>query len=253
MALVTFAALSYLFSVNIIIDIGNTLTKLAVCERGNVVERIVLAGFDLSLIWSFIGQYPQVRKGIVSNVSNNIKWDSFDFPFLELDSKTPLPFKNAYETPETLGKDRIALAAAASLLYPKENCLIIDAGTCITYDFIDKENIYHGGGISPGLQMRLNALHHFTARLPQVPYRPGFALVGKSTDESILSGVAGGIKREVKATIEEYKERYRSVTAIITGGDAFLFEDLTKSSIFAPPDFLLTGLNHILEYNAERL
>src|SRR5690606_36722415 len=129
----------------------------------------------------------------------------------------------------------------------------IDAGTCITFDFVDKEGFYHGGGISPGLHMRYKALHTFTARLPEVTHKTPVPLTGRSTTESIRSGVSGGVKREVAATIEVYQDRYPSLITIITGGDMLLFEDLVKNSIFAAPDFLLNGLNDILEYNAEKL
>ncbi|MGB0176022.1 MAG: type III pantothenate kinase, partial [Owenweeksia sp.] len=191
---------------------------------------------------------------IISNVGEEVEWpQAWKFPFLSLDPNSPMPFENAYKTPKTLGKDRLALAAAAIFSYPSKDCLVIDAGTCVTYDFMDSSGIYHGGGISPGLRMRLQALPHFTSRLPLVEYKEGFDLTGDSTETSILSGTVGGLKREVRGTIEAYQSRYPSMVTVITGGDMNLFDDLLKNSIFAPPDFLITGLNHILDYNAERL
>ncbi|MDZ7847381.1 MAG: type III pantothenate kinase [Owenweeksia sp.] len=165
----------------------------------------------------------------------------------------PLPFKLKYKTPETLGLDRIALAAAAAHDYPGKNCLVIDAGTCLTYDFIDRERNYHGGAIAPGLKMRYQALHHFTARLPLVAHRAEVELIGDSTETSIQAGVAGGIFYEVKATIEAYQMRYPGLITVLTGGDYAAFEGLSKNGIFAAPEFLLHGLNNILEYYAEVL
>tara|TARA_R110002072_G_scaffold143053_3_gene288982 strand:+ start:1838 stop:2557 length:720 start_codon:yes stop_codon:yes gene_type:complete len=239
--------------VNLIFDFGNSLAKIALFRDGQLLEKQTFPTDDLHQIQKALQMLPDVEAAIISNVSKEFKLEQFPFPILDLNAKSPLPFTLNYLSPDTLGIDRIALAAGAQKLYPHKNCLIIDCGTCITYDFLDENSIYHGGGISPGLEMRLKSLAHFTARLPHISKRSDFQLVGKSTEESILSGSIGGFKREVEATIAEYNKRYPSLITIITGGDANQFDYLLKNSIFAAPDFLLTGLNHILEYNAERL
>ncbi len=194
---------------------------------------------------------------IVSTVTNSDLLtelqSNFSFPIYALSVRRPLPFVMKYKTPDTLGLDRVALAAAAYYQYPSQDCLVIDAGTSLTFDFIDRSGNYHGGAISPGLQMRYRALHHFTSRLPLVEHQPLDDFIGRSTRESILSGVANGMIREVKGTIEQYEERFPEVITVITGGDAALFDDLVKNTIFAAPDFLLQGLNNILDYYAETL
>lgn len=238
---------------NLIFDFGNSQAKIARFDKALMLDKHIFPLFDEDGIEKIISGFQNIERAIVSNVGKDFKLENFSFPVLTLNSDTPIPFSLEYQTPKTLGMDRIALAAAAHKIYPKQNCLIIDSGTCITYDFIDENSIYHGGGIAPGLEMRLKSLPHFTAKLPFVEKSNHFNLIGQSTQESILSGTIGGFKREVEATIEAYKSRYSSLIIIITGGDANQFDYLLKNSIFAAPDFLLTGLNHILEYNAERL
>lgn len=244
--------LTYLCSVNLILDIGNTRTKIATIKNRSIVDFSFLDSSE-ELIKDRLVDYKDIDKAIVSNVNSDFKYPDLNFPLLELNHRTPIPFKLDYKTPTTLGLDRIALVASAVNQYPNTNCLVIDAGTCITYDFVNASGMYKGGGISPGLSMRLKSLAHYTSRLPKVSYQKDFMLIGDSTESSILSGAVGGFKREIEATIGEYKKRYPSLITIITGGDIKVFDYLAKNSIFAAPDFLLLGLNHILEYNAERL
>jgi type III pantothenate kinase len=194
-----------------------------------------------------------IERAVISNVGEAYRLEDTSYPVLHLNHSTPLPFTIEYSTPKTLGLDRIALVAGAYAQFPNRDVLILDAGTCITYDFLDNSGAYQGGGISPGMEMRLRALPHFTARLPKVEAEADFALIGDSTHNSILSGTVGGFKREVEATIAEYKKRYPSLITIVTGGDLKLFDYLLKNSIFAAPNILVMGLNYILEYNAEKL
>lgn len=238
---------------NLIFDFGNSQAKIALFEKGKMLDKLVFSIFDKDGISNAISCFKKVDRAILSNVGREFQFLKFEYPVLELTAKTVLPFSLNYLSPKTLGIDRIALAAAAQKMHPNKNCLIIDSGTCITYDFLDENSTYHGGGISPGLEMRLKSLPKFTAKLPLIQKSNDFQLVGQTTEESILSGTIGGFKREVGATIEAYKSRYPSLITIITGGDANQFDYLLKNSIFAAPDFLLIGLNHILEYNAERL
>lgn len=238
---------------NLIFDFGNSQAKIALFEKGKMVDKLVFPIYDEDGIVKAIAGFEKVDRAILSNVGREFQFSNLGFPVLELNAETVLPFSINYLSPKTLGIDRIALAAAAQKIYPNQNCLIIDSGTCITYDFLDENSTYHGGGISPGLEMRLKSLPQFTAKLPLIQKSNDFQLVGQTTEESILSGTIGGFKREVGATIEAYKSRYPSLITIITGGDTNQFDYLLKNSIFAAPDFLLIGLNHILEYNAERL
>ena len=238
---------------NLIFDFGNSQAKIARFDDGLMLDKHTFPVFDEDGIQKTISSFQEIERAIVSNVGKDSTFLNFPFPVLVLNSETSIPFSLEYQTPKTLGMDRIALAAAAAKIYPKQNCLIIDSGTCVTYDFIDENSVYHGGGIAPGLEMRLKSLPHFTAKLPLIEKSKHFNLIGQSTEESILSGTIGGFKREVESTIEAYKSRYPSLITIISGGDANQFDYLLKNSIFAAPDFLLTGLNHILEYNAERL
>ncbi|NNK40613.1 MAG: type III pantothenate kinase, partial [Winogradskyella sp.] len=160
-----------------------------------------------------------------------------------------LPFINKYETPKTLGVDRIALVSASVLHFPDQNVLIIDAGTCVTYDFITNDNNYIGGAISPGLSMRYRALNTFTAKLPLLNVQQPKSVVGKTTESSIHSGVVNGIVLEIDGVIDQYKEQFGDLTVILTGGDGKFLSNQLKNSIFANSNFLLQGLNYILQFN----
>jgi type III pantothenate kinase len=165
---------------------------------------------------------------------------------LEVNGKIKLPFQSAYKTPETLGSDRIAAVAGACRLYSQKNVLCIDAGTCIKFDLIDSEGIYHGGSISPGLAMRYKALNHYTGRLPEVMHRSFDDICGLSTEESILCGVQQGFLGETEFRIAAFKEKYSDLTVIITGGDAQFLANRLKTMIFAEPMLVHHGLLHCL-------
>ncbi|WP_439132866.1 type III pantothenate kinase, partial [Polaribacter sp.] len=170
-------------------------------------------------------------------------------PLTRVSAEMKLPFKNLYSTPKTLGVDRLALVFAAVLKYPNQNILIIDSGTCITYDFVNKQRKYFGGAISPGIEMRYKALHHYTAKLPLLEIKQPTNFTGDSTIESIHSGVVNGVLQEIKGIIEQYKNKYLDLTVVLTGGDANFLSKQLKSSIFANQNFLLEGLNKILIFN----
>ena len=165
--------------------------------------------------------------------------------------KTPLPIRLRYETPETLGLDRIANAVAANALFPNENVLSIQAGTCMVMDFVTKDAEYLGGSIAPGLEMRFEALHHFTKRLPRVKKQEIDYFVGKTTEESIRSGVINGIADEINGAIGRYQERFGELKIILTGGNKNDLEKRIKSAIFAAPNIVLYGLYKILAFNVE--
>jgi type III pantothenate kinase len=162
----------------------------------------------------------------------------------------PMPIQIRYATPETLGVDRIAAACGAIALFPGKNCLAIDAGTCITYDFIDHAGNYWGGGISPGIEMRLKAMHTFTTRLPLVKVNQQASLIGNSTESCLQSGALFGVLGEIEGIIQKYDQNYQELKVIICGGDISLFENQLKPTIFAAPDLVLMGLNRILLQNA---
>lgn len=172
--------------------------------------------------------------------------------FILLGPHTPLPIRNAYEQPSTLGMDRIALAAGAWQRFHERHTLVIAAGSCITYNFISKTGEFLGGGISPGIQMRFRAVHEFTQRLPRVEPEDHFPLTGYNTRQSILSGVLNGIVAEADGLIDRYRERYLNFNALLTGGDMEFFERRLKNKIFADLFLTYRGLNTILEFNAFR-
>jgi type III pantothenate kinase len=173
------------------------------------------------------------------------------FRFVMLGSKTQLPFKNLYATPETLGNDRVAAVAGAQSLFPGRDVLVIDAGTSITYDLLTAKGEYRGGGISPGLQMRFDALHTLTSKLPLIKAEreKEIILIGNSTKTAILSGIQNGVLQEVDGIIECYKADFPGIKTLICGGDNKYFDKYLKNNIFAAPNLVLQGLMKILQFN----
>ena len=159
-----------------------------------------------------------------------------------------MPFKNCYKTPLSLGIDRMVLVAGAVLSRPLQNRLIIDAGTCITFDFINSNNEYLGGSISPGIHLRYKSLHDYTDRLPLLDTKTPHRLIGNSTTEAIHSGVINGTTSELDGFISNYQEAYPNLTVILTGGDALFLAKRLKSTIFANSNFLLESLNTLHQY-----
>ena len=172
------------------------------------------------------------------------------FFFLQLTHHTQIPILNRYKTPETLGKDRLAAVIGAQVEFPGQNCLVIDAGTCITYDLLTADKTYHGGTIAPGIQMRLEAMHKMTAKLPLAERSPLGPIIGTSTTTALQNGAQWGALLEAKAFIDQCEEHYGSLQVIFTGGDAGFFEKHLKRKIFVNQHLVLTGLNKILTYNA---
>ena len=194
------------------------------------------------VILSAVKDYPEELKTALQN--------RFD-RFIELGADTPLPIKNLYRTPETLGKDRIAAAVGGFDLYPDTNLLIIDAGTAITCDLLDEKGNYLGGNITPGIEMRFKALNHFTGKLPLFKQQPFEKLFGTTTEEAIVAGVQNGVVFEVDRTIDVFKEFYKNLKVIITGGNADFFDNKLKNSFFVNFNLTAIGLNRILEYNGQ--
>ncbi len=237
----------------LVIDFGNTLTKVAVFEKGRIVELTTSESINTGELNSLKEKF-QINHCIVSTVTTIVpEIENFlkqNFNFTELDHQTRVPIKNLYETPETLGKDRLAAVVGAFILFPATHCLVIDAGTCITFDFLDNQGNYHGGAISPGINLRFKSLNTFTNRLPLVNSKNFGVITGKTTEESILAGVLNGTLAELTCTIQKYQELYPGLQVVLTGGDMNFFEGLLKINIFASSNLVLTGLNEILDFNA---
>lgn len=179
-----------------------------------------------------------------------------------LDAQTPVPIRKAYDTPHTLGADRVAAAVGATVLFPARDCLVLDMGTCLTADLVDQDAVFQGGLISPGLQMRFRAMHEQTARLPLVHWPssdqdnqpmnwPG--LTAKNTKQAMQSGVANGLAFEMNGILETYRQEWPGIAVVLCGGDAAAFESRLKPPIFVAPDLVLIGLNRILRYNVDNL
>ena len=239
---------------NLVIDVGNTLVKLGVFDSEALKHKKTCVKSDfLATLVEISENFSTIESCIVSSVSNLSEHQLSKlkqlFDVLILSHETKIPYKNLYATPQTLGIDRIALVSAASHQYKNKNVLVIDAGTCITYDFINKNNEYLGGAISPGITLRYKSLHTFTAKLPLLETENAKTTIGNNTAMAIHAGVVNGVLFEIDGFIEAYKGNYNNLTVILTGGDAHFLRDSIKNDIFANPNFLLEGLNHILEYN----
>ena len=241
---------------NLVIDAGNTSIKIAVFKQNKLLFKHRFLHDDfLKEISEVFKKYPDIQRAVVSNVAavpeKSVHALAVFCPVYTISSKTKIPFKNAYNTKETLGTDRLALATAAFYTHSHKNVLVIGAGTCITYDIVDASGTYLGGAISPGIRMRYKALHTFTANLPLLETQSSKDFIGKSTKGSIHSGVVNGVVKEIEGVIIDYKARFKDLTVILTGGDAVFLSKQLKNSIFANSNFLLEGLNYILEYNKQ--
>ena len=240
---------------NLIIDVGNSYVKLAVFEGAMLKHKeVVELNRVLERIHILKEKYASIKKAIISSVGKLNKTDvkaiSKSFDVMILDANVKLPFKNLYTTPNTLGVDRIAVVCASVDQFPNNNVLIIDAGTCVTYDFVTEKNEYMGGAISPGLRMRYKSLNNLTAKLPLLESEMPKSITGNGTNASIHSGVVHGVLKEIDGVINDYYRKYSDLTVILTGGDTNFLSKQLKSSIFANSNFLLEGLNYILEFNS---
>ena len=241
---------------NLIIDVGNTRVKVAVFKQDIILEQVVFKKNKIiSEIKKIVKKY-NISNGIMSSVASisDFKIKKLqDIIQLKLVSyETKVPFLNLYETPKTLGVDRIALVTCAIKKFPRQNVLVIDAGTCITYDFVNTNSEYIGGAISPGILMRYKALNKFTSKLPLLEKKNPKDFIGNSTKQSINSGVINGVVQEIDGVIAQYKNKYPHLTIVLTGGDTIFLSKQLKSSIFANQNFLLEGLNEILIFNKDK-
>lgn len=236
------------------IDVGNTRIKAAVFEQNTLVEIFIFTKDELlNEVNNILNTFQKITNLVVASVGNVEKE-----PFLSLKDKVEIhfithqskfPFSNLYSTPTTLGIDRMVLATGATLQFPNQNRLVIDAGTCITYDFIDENDQYLGGAISPGIRLRYQSLHDYTAKLPMLIKTNPQSFIGNSTQESIHSGVINGVALEIDGFIELYKTQYAKFIIILTGGDTEFLAKRLKNTIFANSNFLLESLSQTFQYN----
>ncbi|WP_178983400.1 type III pantothenate kinase [Winogradskyella helgolandensis] len=241
---------------NLIVDVGNTYVKFAVFNDTDLIYKSSFKLKEFKIQYKTLKkEFPKLEKAIISSVGHlsveQVQLIKNDLNVIELTSDLNFPFKNDYQTPKTLGVDRIALVCASVNQFPNKNVLIIDAGTCITYDFITKENHYLGGAISPGLRLRYVSLNNLTANLPLLETKLPDSVIGDTTESSIHSGVVYGAIKEIDGVIDQYREDNSDLTVILTGGDTKFLSNQLKNTIFAKSNFLLDGLNFILEYNSK--
>jgi type III pantothenate kinase len=244
------------------VDVGNTRIKVAVFEGNTLLEQFHFNSTELRNELHFIlNKFKKATEMVVASVGNLPKEvflefdDQVNIHFISTDST--LPFKNKYSTPSTLGIDRMVLASGAVLKYPNQNRLVIDAGTCITYDFIDEKDNYLGGAISPGIRLRFESLHSYTAKLPlltlesikeQNSESDAIPFIGNSTLEAINSGVINGVINEIEGFISQYEAVYPKFIIILTGGDSEFLAKRLKNTIFANSNFLLESLNQTFQH-----
>lgn len=241
---------------NLIIDVGNSRIKLAVFQERKILlkENIDKKAFEKT-IQTIAKKYP-ISNSIVSATGRLTKDQVAALKkitsFIEVSDSLSYPFKNKYKTPKTLGADRYAVMTSAFYNYPNTDVLVIDAGTCITYDYLNAKNEYRGGAISPGIQTRYTSLNNLTANLPLLEKEDIQFIAGRSTNESIHSGVINGVIMEIDGVIDHYKSLTPHLTIILTGGDANFLANRLKNTIFATSNFLLEGLNFLLEINVSK-
>lgn len=236
--------------VDVVIDIGNTRIKTALFENGVIHESHFFELDDPD--FELFCRNQDSSSGIISSVSaqtTSAPALAHLTHFHRFSHQSKLPFTNKYETPETLGPDRLAVVAGAKSFFPDVSLLCIDAGSCITYDILNADNEYLGGAISPGLMMRYQALHTFTGKLPLVEHTDFNVLTGRNTQQSILAGVQNGILGEVEQIVEQYEKQYPRLQVTLSGGDTAFFEKRLKCNIFAHPELVIKGLYHILKLN----
>lgn len=243
-------------AMNLAIDIGNTRVKYGVFDQhkllhhGFWLEDDINKGFD-----QLLTEHPEIRYAIWCQSGADrpllLKDMQQRLKVIKMTYESKLPIENHYKTPKTLGLDRLALVSAAHRHAPGKASLVIDCGTCVTYDFIDANGRYYGGAISPGLSMRYRAMHEYTDRLPNLSAEQSIALYGDCTDSSMHQGAFRGLIHEIEGFINQYRQHNPSLTTFLTGGDLEILRDHIKNDIFAHSNFLLEGLNQILLLNKD--
>lgn len=240
---------------NLCIDQGNSTTKIGVFKRDKLIYSEKTQRPDFEKIKSIFQHYP-IQNTILSSVVHVV--DELEFylkntskQYVFLNHQTALPIENHYKTPETLGNDRLAAIVGAIALQPNIDLLVIDAGTAITYDFIDASGIYLGGNIAPGIRLRAQSLHEYTQKLPLVEIVDNVSFMGNDTCSAIQSGILYGIVFEIDGYIEQLMLKYPKLSVFLTGGSSIYFENKLKYRIFANENLVTIGLNRILQYNVQ--
>lgn len=238
---------------NAAIDIGNTRIKVGIFKEDVLLEKINLASDKIQALQQFLEQ-QKVRKVILGS-SGNIpdgleKYLNSHYFYIRLETNTNIPLENVYHTPHTLGKDRVAAAVGAKSVYPNQDCIVIDAGTCITYELVNRHGVYLGGNISPGIDMRLRAMDEFTAALPLVQKQHPNTNRGYSTETALRNGAVWGATLEIEGFIQAFSKNLDTPFVILTGGDAMLLASLLNTQATVLPNLVLIGLNKILNHNA---
>lgn len=233
-------------------DFGNTRLKIAFFQNAKLAEVIVIENDGVAIIESILNKFDSQKTILSSVINHNPEIETLlaaKTKFHKLNHLSKLPFTTPVGKPETIGADRLALAGAAVYFFPKQHNLVIGMGSCITYNFINADHEFLGGGISPGMEMRMKALNQFTAKLPIVKPDGNVPLVGYDTVTNILSGVVIGMANEIDGFINAYKERYGNFNVHLTGGDLVYLAPHLKNQIFADPELIFKGLYAISEVN----
>lgn len=233
-------------------DFGNTRLKCGVFKNNELAEVFSLADSSNSTIEELLKKYSPEKTILSSVIDHNIEMEKIlaeKSSFHKLSSQSNLPFTTPVGKPETIGADRLALAAAAVYFYAGQNNLVIGLGSCVTYNFINKYNSFIGGSISPGMEMRFKSLNTYTAKLPLIKPDWNFPLIGYDTRTNILSGILMGLAVEIDGIIDKYRDKFNNFNVLLTGGDTLYFAHLIKNKIFADPDLIFKGLYAISETN----
>ncbi|HVT84779.1 MAG TPA: type III pantothenate kinase [Chitinophagaceae bacterium] len=239
--------------VTLCLDFGNTRKKAAIFLRSKMKESVVMTDDSVATVQSILNRF-QPNNSILSSVVNHNpaieELLSAQTHFHKLNHLSKLPFTTPVGKPDTIGADRLALAAAAVKFYPEKNNLVIGLGTCVTYNFINKYHEFIGGAISPGMEMRLRSMNQFTAKLPLVAADNNVPLIGYDTRTNLLTGVVLGMSKEIDGFIDAYKEKFRNFNVLLTGGDLVYLTPHLKNKIFADADWIFKGLYAISEVNS---
>ena len=239
-------------AITVCFDFGNTRKKAALFNNSKIKEIVLLQDDTVDTIRSLIEKYRPKRSILSSVINHNPDIENFlaeKTKFHKLNHLTKLSFTTPVGKPETIGADRLALSAGAVRFYSKKNNLVIGLGTCITYNFINKFHEFIGGAISPGMEMRLKSLNHYTAKLPLIEADSNTALIGYDTRTNILTGVIMGMAKEIDGFIDEYKKKFGNLNFILTGGDIIYLTPHLRNKIKIDPDLIFKGLYAISEVN----
>ena len=233
-------------------DFGNTRLKIAFFQNAKLAEVLVIENDEIATIGSVLEKFDAQKTILSSVINHNLEIETLlaqKTKFHKLSHLSKLPFTTPVGKPETIGADRLALCASAVYFFPKQHNLVIGMGSCITYNFINADHDFLGGGISPGMEMRMRSLNQFTAKLPIVKPDGNVPLVGYDTVTNILSGVVMGMANEIDGFINTYKEKLSNFNVHLTGGDLVYLAPHLKSQIFADPELIFKGLYAISEVN----